>query len=137
MNIRDYLKNHILVTDGAMGTYYSEMYQRETRLVEQAVLNHPGRIQKIHEQYLLAGARLLRTDSFAVNASFFPEEMFEKFFEQIVENFYRQGFKTIIIINGHGGKARACKEALGFALHLHGQFARGHQHQGLHGVAFC
>jgi creatinine amidohydrolase len=36
-------------------------------------------------------------------ASFFPEELYEKFFEQIVENFYNHGFKTIVIINGHSG----------------------------------
>ena len=42
-------------------------------------------------------------------ASFFPEDLFEKFFEQIVENFYKQGFKTIIIINGHGGNRDALK----------------------------
>ncbi len=42
-------------------------------------------------------------------ASFFPEEMFENFFEQVVENFYKQGFKTIIIVNGHGGNRDALK----------------------------
>ena len=42
-------------------------------------------------------------------ASFFPEELFEKFFEQIVENFYKQGFKTIVIVNGHGGNRDALK----------------------------
>lgn len=40
-------------------------------------------------------------------ASFFPEDLYAKFFEQIVENFYNQGFKTIIIINGHGGNRDA------------------------------
>ena len=44
--------------------------------------------------------------------SFFPEEMFEKFIEQIIENFYKQGFKTIIIINGHGGNCTALKRVV-------------------------
>lgn len=45
-------------------------------------------------------------------ASFFPEEMFADFIEKIIESFYLQGFKTIIIINGHGGNRDALKKII-------------------------
>lgn len=45
-------------------------------------------------------------------ASFFPEELFEKFIEQIIENFRRQGFKTIIVVNGHGGNRDALRNVI-------------------------
>lgn len=45
-------------------------------------------------------------------ASFFSEELYENFFEQIIKNFYKQGFKTIIIINGHGGNQEPLKRVV-------------------------
>jgi len=45
-------------------------------------------------------------------ASFFSEELFEAFVEKIIQTFYLQGFKTIIIINGHGGNRDALKRIM-------------------------
>ncbi len=45
-------------------------------------------------------------------ASFFSEEMFESFIEKIIDTFYRQGFKTIIVINGHGGNRDSLKRII-------------------------
>ena len=45
--IRDYLKEHILITDGAMGTYYASKFHDET-LVERENFEHPERIAQIH-----------------------------------------------------------------------------------------
>ncbi len=45
-------------------------------------------------------------------ASFFPEGLFEDFVEKIVSTFYLQGFKTIIMINGHGGNRDALKRIM-------------------------
>ncbi len=73
MNIRDYLKENRIITDGAMGTYYASLYPEEDALVERANLAHPERIQSIHEQYLASGANLLRTNTFAVNSNFFDK----------------------------------------------------------------
>ena len=75
MKLTEYLKENILITDGAMGTYYSKCYPGESELVEQAVLTDPERIVKIHREYIEAGAKLIRTDSFAVNDMFFPDPM--------------------------------------------------------------
>ena len=35
--------------------------------------------------------------------SYFPEKIYEDFVELIIQNLYNQGFKTIVVINGHGG----------------------------------
>ena len=71
MDIRTYLKEHLLIADGAMGTYYSQCYPDGELLVERENLLHPERIRGIHEEYIRAGARLLRTNTFAVNSNFF------------------------------------------------------------------
>ncbi len=74
MKIHEYLRAHRLVTDGAMGTYYEKKYQDQNPFPEQENLIHPERIRTIHEEYLFAGARLLRTNTFATNPLFFPNE---------------------------------------------------------------
>ncbi|MDD6194343.1 MAG: bifunctional homocysteine S-methyltransferase/methylenetetrahydrofolate reductase [Lachnospiraceae bacterium] len=75
--LTEYLKGHTLFTDGAMGTYYGEKYQGEDVLVEKANILFPERIKEIHLEYLHSGARLLRTNTFAINTGFFSnrEEM--------------------------------------------------------------
>ena len=45
-------------------------------------------------------------------SSFFPIDLYRTFVEHIVKNFYKQGFKTIVIINGHGGNQEALKYIL-------------------------
>lgn len=67
MDFKAYLKSHIVLTDGAMGTYYGEKYQRIGRSPELVNRTHPERITAIHKEYLDAGAQLLRTNSFSSN----------------------------------------------------------------------
>ncbi len=65
--IKDYLKNNILLTDGAMGTYYATQYGRQLIPEEDNILN-PKNIYNIHNQYIKAGAKLIRTNTFSANA---------------------------------------------------------------------
>lgn len=65
--IREYLKEHILITDGAMGTYYDRKKSENGRIAEEANLLEPELITRIHEEYLEQGARLIRTNTFAAN----------------------------------------------------------------------
>lgn len=74
MNIKEYICSHRLLADGAMGTYYEERYGREGGLAEHANETNPQRIKDIHLAYLRSGARLLRTNTFATNSTFFPEK---------------------------------------------------------------
>ena len=66
INLKDILKEGILLTDGAMGTYYKEQGGTCHR-AELASVEQPHIIEDIHRQYLDAGARLIRTNTFAAN----------------------------------------------------------------------
>lgn len=73
MDIRTYLKQQTLITDGAMGTYYSASYPDGEELAERENLLHPERIRDIHGAYIRSGARCMRTNTFAVNSGFFSD----------------------------------------------------------------
>lgn len=64
--IKDYLKTHILVTDGAFGTYYASAHNTD-ELPETANITHPDRVGSIHRQYIDAGAAIIRTNTYASN----------------------------------------------------------------------
>jgi homocysteine S-methyltransferase len=68
MNIKDYLKSNILITDGAMGTYYSEITGNNVSYCELANIKEPNVIMDIHKEYINAGAKLLRTNTFSANS---------------------------------------------------------------------
>jgi homocysteine S-methyltransferase len=72
-DFRDKLKNRILLMDGAMGTYFSHLHP-EAGEAELANVEHPDWVQEIHERYLEAGARVIRTNTFAVNHGLFRKE---------------------------------------------------------------
>lgn len=65
--IREYLKNNILICDGAMGTYYSELTGNDITYCEFGNINNKDIIKKIHEEYINAGAKLIRTNTFSAN----------------------------------------------------------------------
>lgn len=67
MDIRDYLKENKILTDGAFGTYYSSKYDSD-ELPERANILFPERVKSIHLEYLMAGASLIRTNTFAANS---------------------------------------------------------------------
>lgn len=64
----DYQKeftSRCLVTDGAMGTYYREIYGKGSRYPELDNIKAPRRIEAVHRAYIQAGADILRTNTFA------------------------------------------------------------------------
>lgn len=67
MRIQDYLKEHKLLMDGAMGTYYSKSENKRNEISEFANLTAPEKIKQIHLKYIKAGAKLIRTNSFAAS----------------------------------------------------------------------
>ncbi|QUI23994.1 bifunctional homocysteine S-methyltransferase/methylenetetrahydrofolate reductase [Vallitalea pronyensis] len=67
MHIKEYLKHNILVVDGAMGTYYAMKTAEDTTLAEKANLHNPHIIEEIHQEYIAAGAKLIRTNTFSAN----------------------------------------------------------------------
>lgn len=74
MDIREYLKNNILLMDGAMETYFDALGESEEELAESANFTNPELIQNIHNSYIEKGAQLIRTNTFAVNHVFFHSE---------------------------------------------------------------
>jgi len=66
MKIREFIKNNILLIDGAMGTYYSDLVKKDS-LSELANIDNPQIIEKIHLEYIEAGAKLIRTNTFSAN----------------------------------------------------------------------
>lgn len=66
MKIHEYLQDKKIICDGAFGTYFSALFDDEI-LPEQANIQHPELVKKIHSSYLDAGAVLVRTNTFASN----------------------------------------------------------------------
>ena len=66
MTIQEYLQRNKLITDGSFGTYYAGKYQTD-EIPEAANTEHPDRVSNIHHSYIDAGARLIRTNTFASN----------------------------------------------------------------------
>jgi methionine synthase I (cobalamin-dependent) len=67
MTLFEYLTDHLLITDGAMGTYYNSRTGGNDRFSELANLDRPEVVQRIHQEYIRAGARLIRTNTFSAN----------------------------------------------------------------------
>lgn len=67
MNIFEYLKDKFLITDGAMGTYYSKLTGDNESFCEFANLSNSSIIKNIHKEYIDAGAKFIRTNTFSAN----------------------------------------------------------------------
>lgn len=64
--LKEQLKKQKLLFDGAFGTYYANLYDT-AELPELANTNQPERVRRIHEEYIAAGAQIIRTNTFAGN----------------------------------------------------------------------
>ena len=74
MTVNEYLKEHILIMDGAMGTYYERQADGKKEYAEQAGIEEPHIIKRIHREYIEAGAKMIRTNTFAVNHLLFSKK---------------------------------------------------------------
>jgi homocysteine S-methyltransferase len=68
------LQDNLILADGAMGTYFAQISTEEIATCEAANLSRPDLIRRIHRQYLDAGARLLRTNTYAAVSVAGPEQ---------------------------------------------------------------
>lgn len=66
--IRTYLQDNLLFTDGAMGTYYGEITGKYNEFPELANISDPETIERIHNAYIAAGAKLIKTNTFSANS---------------------------------------------------------------------
>ena len=86
MEIQEKLKQRKLLFDGAFGTYYAYLYETK-ELPEKANTKYPDRVKRIYEEYVKAGAQIIRTNTFAAN-TFVMESSWEA-----VEATIRQGYR--------------------------------------------
>ena len=67
MDLLDELQDRIVPGDGAMGTALFGMGAPMDCCLEELCISNPDLVRGVHESYLGAGARLLRTNSFGAN----------------------------------------------------------------------
>lgn len=83
-DIRQYLKDNILLFDGAMGTYLSTKDRTFRNAPEAANVEKPELIREIHREYLQAGAMAVTTNTFGANRQNFPDDC-----DTLIERGYR------------------------------------------------
>ncbi|EJP6472372.1 homocysteine S-methyltransferase family protein [Clostridium botulinum] len=67
MNIKDYIKENILIFDGAMGTMLQKLGLNISDLPEELNILEPEKIINIHKKYIEAGAKVITTNTFGAN----------------------------------------------------------------------
>ncbi len=71
MDIRNYLsQGKTFLFDGAMGTYYASLPEREQVRCEEANLLYASEVLDIHRAYLKAGAMALKTNTYGLSEDF-------------------------------------------------------------------
>lgn len=64
MNFREFLRENIVIFDGAMGTMMQRMGLQAGELPELLNMTHPEMIRDIHRQYVEAGSHVVSTNTF-------------------------------------------------------------------------
>ena len=67
MKIQDYIQDNIIVTDGAMGTWFDQLEPENYLCSEAANFLNPDLIMEIHDSYIKNGAVLIRSNTFSAN----------------------------------------------------------------------
>lgn len=83
--LQNTLEKEIILLDGAMGTYFNRLHPEEGE-AEYANICHPEWIKEIHKKYILAGAAMIRTNTFAVNHMLFEKDEIKKNLTAAVKN---------------------------------------------------
>ena len=101
MNFKDYIKTHNILADGSFGTYYAEKYHTN-EAPEYANIYHKDRVTKIHSSYLEAGAKLIRTNTFAANTMSMQKDF----------SFVRENIQEAVSLAKIAIKLAGCKDAV-------------------------
>lgn len=95
MNIKDYLKDNIVILDGGMGTLLQSEGLMPGELPELWNLSHPEIITNIHKAYYDAGSNIVNTNTFGANLIKFSPEELEKIIKASIENARTAGIESI------------------------------------------
>ena len=93
MNVRDFIKDNILIFDGAMGTMLQQKGLKIGENPEIFGFENPDKLLEIHKSYLDAGSNVITTNTFGAN-----ELKLEKLgytVEKIVDNAVKVAKKAI------------------------------------------
>lgn len=104
MDLLDELQTRVLCGDGAVGTLLLEEGITLERCLEGLCVTEPDRIEKIHQQYIEAGAQVIETNTFGANAV-----RLERF-----------GFEERVVEINRAAAAIACKTARGKNVYVGG-----------------
>ncbi|MBQ7338398.1 MAG: homocysteine S-methyltransferase family protein [Clostridia bacterium] len=74
MNVKEYMKNHLLYLDGGMGTLLQAAGMAAGELPERRNLTHPENIVDIHRAYYDAGSNVVNTNTFGANTFKYEED---------------------------------------------------------------
>lgn len=66
-DIRAFLRDNVLLMDGAMGTYYAKKTRDYDAACETANITAASAVREIHDEYLLAGCNAIKTNTFMAN----------------------------------------------------------------------
>lgn len=97
--IREVLQSRKLLCDGAFGTYYATKYDTR-QLPELANIQHPERVRQIHDEYIVAGAEIIRTNTYACNTAMLLKETEE------VKEYIRGGYRIACEVAKEAGKEK-------------------------------
>ncbi len=78
MNILEYMKEHLLLLDGGMGTLLQAKGLKPGEMPERWNLSHPDVIESIHRAYYAAGSHVVSTNTFGANCLKFDDAELEK-----------------------------------------------------------
>lgn len=67
INFADYIKEQVILADGAFGTYLYEKGIDFGKNIDLLNLNNPDLIYSVHEEYIRAGSQLIETNTFGAN----------------------------------------------------------------------
>ena len=86
MNIREYMKEHVLYLDGGMGTLLQARGLEPGEAPERWNITHPGDVANIQKAYYDSGSDVVSTNTFGANLLHFDEQELDAVIRAAVEN---------------------------------------------------
>ncbi|MDD3570858.1 MAG: bifunctional homocysteine S-methyltransferase/methylenetetrahydrofolate reductase [Lachnospiraceae bacterium] len=92
MDIREYIKEHLLIFDGAMGTYFIKKSTNPQEKCELANLTQEEIVYSIHKEYIAAGCKAIKTNTFGANRINFGGD--EELLKEVIKKGYEISCKA-------------------------------------------
>lgn len=86
MNIKEFLKDNLIILDGGMGTLLQKEGLKPGELPERWNISHSDVIKNIHLDYFNSGSNVVNTNTFGANILKFPEEELEEIISAAIKN---------------------------------------------------